>query len=61
MLTSGIRDYEIVVKVVDFLINEEVITDSLVMRGKSILKRCILEGDHKFVKLEMGYQTSPNE
>lgn len=41
-------------KVIDFLINEEVITDKLSMRSKMVLKQNILVCDGNMVKLQFG-------
>jgi hypothetical protein len=39
------------VRVIDFLANEEVITDRIVMNTKKVMERTTIIGDNKLVRL----------
>ena len=51
-----IGEYNILVKVIDFLINQEVISDRITMKGKSVLAKNTFLGDQKMIKLTFGPQ-----
>jgi hypothetical protein len=50
-LHANLKDYIIVVRVIDFLANEEVINDRIVMTTKKVMERTTLTGDNKLIKL----------
>lgn len=42
------------IKVIDFLANEEVINDKITMQTKKVTEKTILTSDNKLVRLELG-------
>jgi hypothetical protein len=60
-LGSSLKEYEIVVKVIDFLANEEVINDRLTMKNKRIIGKSLLLCDNKMVRLEFGFKKTNEE
>jgi hypothetical protein len=53
-LNSNIRDYEIVIKTIDFLANEEVLNDKITLQTKKVTDKTLLASDNKLIKLELG-------
>jgi hypothetical protein len=53
-LNSNIRDYEIVIKTIDFLANEEVLNDKITLQTKKVTDKTLLVSDNKLIKLELG-------
>jgi hypothetical protein len=53
-LLANIKEYDILVKVIDFLANEEVINDKLTMKSKTLLGKTTFLCDQKLAKLEFG-------
>ena len=45
------REYEISIRVIDFLANEEVLTDRIVMRNKKVGNKTVLTTDNKLLRL----------
>lgn len=45
------KDYELSIRVIDFLANEEVVNERLSLRAKKIGERTILMSDKKLLKI----------
>lgn len=50
-LTGHLKDYELSIRVIDFLANEEVVNERLSLRAKKIGERTILTSDKKLLKI----------
>lgn len=50
-VNANLREYDIAVKVIDFLANEEVLSDKITMRTKKIVDKAVLSSDNKTLKL----------
>jgi hypothetical protein len=57
-LHYNLREYEIIIKVIDFLANEEVINDRITMQTKKIVDKAVLTTNNKLVKLELGVRVN---
>lgn len=47
--SSNLKDYDISVRVIDFLSNEEVITDKISLKNKIISAKTLLQGEQKLI------------
>ena len=57
-LSGSLREYDIAVKVIDFLANEEVLSDKISMRAKKVLEKAVLSSDNRTLQLELGVQVN---
>jgi hypothetical protein len=51
---APIKEYDIAIKVIDFLANEEVINDKVTMKNKTVIRKNTMLCDHKMVRVTFG-------